>query len=430
MLAGAAYGGWRYLSANPQAMPKTVGQISTAVAAPNAAGSKAGPLVVSGFIEAEQIDVASPIGGRITALPVEEGQAVISGTQVVSLDQSVAEANLAVAQAKVQVARAALAQVKAGPRAELVAEAQAAVGLAEAYRDQAYQSWQDAKMLVGQQQTLDLQITQAQAQVAQAQAKLDAAAANKTAVEIAKNKVDEDLASASKKGYPTPGNPLLNQWWRGWVNVNAADAGYQGAVTLVNSLQAQKNDPVAQLAQLHTAEATYQASLAAVTQAQARLRDLQAGATEEQINAAAAQVAVAQAQVAADQTDIDKLTIRAPANGLVLDRPVYTDEVAAPGATLFTLADLDQVSLVVYLPENRLDLVRLGQSVNVRVDSFPNQTFAGQVVHIAEQADYIPDKVQSYEDRITLVFAVKISLLNAQHLLKPGMPADVTLEPK
>jgi len=96
-LAGAAYGGWRYVMAHPQALPKTVGQISTAVAPPSAAG----PLVVSGFIEADEIQVASELGGRITALPVEEGQEVISGTLVAQLDDSVAEANLAVAQAKV-----------------------------------------------------------------------------------------------------------------------------------------------------------------------------------------------------------------------------------------------------------------------------------------------------------------------------------------
>ena len=425
---GAAYAGWRYTSANPQAVPRAVGQITTAVAAQPAGGSTAaGPLVVSGFIEVEEIQVASPIGGRITGLPVEEGQVVISGTQVVQLDPAAAQANLAVAQAKVAAAQAALAQVKAGPRAEVVAQAQAAVSLAGAYRDQAYQSWQDARMLVGQQQTLDLQITQAQGQVASAQAKLDAAAADKNAVEIAKEKVDQDLAAAAKKGYPTPGNPLLNQWWRSWVGVNAADATYKGALTLVSALQAQKNNPVDQVAQMHAAEAAYQASLAAVSQAQARLNDLEAGATEAQINAAAAQVTVAQAQVAADQTDLQKLTIVAPANGLVLDRTVYTGEVAAPGATLLTVADLDNVSLVVYLPETKLNLVHLGQGVDVRVDSFPGRAFSGQVVHIADQADFIPDKVQSYEDRIALVFAVKISLPNAGHLLKPGMPADVTL---
>jgi HlyD family secretion protein len=426
ILAGAAYGGWRYESANPQAVPKAVGEISTAVAPPSAAG----PLVVSGFIEADEIQVAAPVGGRITLLPVEEGQEVISGSQVVQLDSSVAAANLAVAQAKVAAAQAALAQVKAGPRAEIVAQAQAAVMLAEAYRDQAHQSWQDAKMLVSQQQTLDLQLTQAQGQVAADQAKLAAATANKNAVEIAKDKVDQDLAAASKKGYSTPGNPLLNQWWRSWVGLNAADATYQGALSLVNTLQAQRNNPVDQVAQMHAADAAYHASLAAVSQAQARLKDVQAGATVEQVNAAAAQVAVAEAQAAADQTDLQKLTIVAPANGLVLQRTVYTGEVAAPGATLLTLADLDSVSLVVYLPESKLNLARLGQAVDVHVDSFPNRAFSGQVVHIADQADFIPDKVQSTEDRIALVFAVKISLPNAGHLLKPGMPADVTLGSK
>ena len=105
-----------------------------------------------------------------------------------------------------------------------------------------------------------------------------------------------------------------------------------------------------------------------------------------------------------------------------------TDELAAPGATLLTLADLDHVSLVVYVPEAKLSAVQVGQKVTIRVDSFPNRSFPGEVVHIADQADFIPDRVQAQEDRVALVFAVKISLANPDHLLKPGMPADMPLE--
>jgi HlyD family secretion protein len=423
LVAGLTAAGWWYTTSNPQ----TAGRISTVVAP----AQSSGPAVVSGFVEADEVAVSTEIGGRITALSVEEGQLVNSGQTLVKLDRSVVDAELAVAQAKVDAARAALAFVRAGPRPEVVAQAQAAVGLAEAYRDQAYQASLDAKMLVNQQPALDAQITQVQAQVTVAQEKLKAATANKDALEIAKDKAQDDLEFLQKQWagrIRVPGNPVLNQWWLGWVGLNAADANYQGTVALLNDLKAQRNSPVAQIAQMHSAQTVYQASLAQVAQAEARLNDLRAGATAEQIGAAEAQVRVAEAQVSATEAKIKKLTIAAPINGVVLERTVYTDELAAPSATLITLADLDKVSLVVYVPEAKLSAVQVGQKVSAQVDSFPGQSFAGVIVNIADKADYIPDRVQSPEDRVSLVFAVKISLPNPGHLLKPGMPADMPLE--
>ena len=81
------------------------------------------------------------------------------------------------------------------------------------------------------------------------------------------------------------------------------------------------------------------------------------------------------------------------------------------------------------VPEARLRAVSVGQKVSVQVDSFPNKSFPGEIVYIASEADYIPDRVQSAEDRVALVYAVKISLANSEHLLKPGMPADMPLGP-
>jgi HlyD family secretion protein len=424
-LAGAAAAAWRYSVLHPQ----TVGQLATVVAPPSAPAG----LVVSGFIEADEVAIASPLGGRITTLPVEESQVVTRGAVLARLDSSSAEADLAVAQAKVDAARAALAWVQAGPTAENVRQAEAAVTLAQAYRDQAYQAWQDAKMLAYQTQTLDLQIVQAQTQVTVTQQKLDAAAALKDAVQIAKDKFDQDMANLKKQWGDKahiPSNPYLNQWWGAWAGVNGADASYQGASALLSDLQAEKKWPVAQVAQMHAAEAGYHSAEAAVTQAQARLDDLRAGATAEQIAAAAAQVSVAQADVAAVQAHLNKLTITAPSDGVILQRAVYTGEVAAPGATLMTLADLEAVSLVVYVPEAQLNTVRVGQTVAVRTDSFPGQTFDGQVVRIADQAEFIPDKVQTSEERVALVYAVKIHLSNSGRRLKPGMAADVALAAK
>ena len=101
--------------------------------------------------------------------------------------------------------------------------------------------------------------------------------------------------------------------------------------------------------------------------------------------------------------------------------------MAAPGAPLYTLADLDEVTLTVYVPEAELDQVSLGQMVEVTVDAY-KEVFNGQVSHIASEAEFTPKNVQTQEERVHMVFAVKVRLENADHQLKPGMPADAAFQ--
>ena len=75
----------------------------------------------------------------------------------------------------------------------------------------------------------------------------------------------------------------------------------------------------------------------------------------------------------------------------------------------------------------QLGRVRLGQEAMVTVDSFPGRGFAGQITQIADQAEFTPRSVQTQEERVNTVFAVKITLRNPEHLLKPGMPADAII---
>jgi multidrug resistance efflux pump len=124
---------------------------------------------------------------------------------------------------------------------------------------------------------------------------------------------------------------------------------------------------------------------------------------------------------------ISKLRLLAPRDGIVTERVADPGELAAPGATLLTLANLDQVTLTVYVPDMQMGRVHLGQEADVSVDAYPGETFKGTVTYIAAQAEFTPKNVQTKEERANLVFAVKITLANADHRLKPGMPADATL---
>ena len=86
------------------------------------------------------------------------------------------------------------------------------------------------------------------------------------------------------------------------------------------------------------------------------------------------------------------------------------------------------MQLLVYLPEDQYGQVSLGDSVNITVDSFSNRAFSGEVIHIADEAEYTPKNVQTESGRKATVYAVKIQVENADHKLKPGMPADVEFQ--
>jgi multidrug resistance efflux pump len=109
---------------------------------------------------------------------------------------------------------------------------------------------------------------------------------------------------------------------------------------------------------------------------------------------------------------------------MVLERPAHEGENALPGTSLLSLGNLDAVELTIYVPEPQVGRVQLDQTAAVSVDSFPGETFAGRVVWISDEAEFTPKNIQTTEERINTVFAVKISTPNPDHKLKPGMPAD------
>ena len=165
----------------------------------------------------------------------------------------------------------------------------------------------------------------------------------------------------------------------------------------------------------------------ALDTARAQLDQLQAGARAEQIEAARAQVNAARAGLAAVEAQIGKLNLSAPLDGVVLQQVFQPGELAQPGATVLVLAQMDDLTLTIYVPEDQYGQVRLGQRYPVTVDSFPGESFGGRVVAIADQAEYTPRNVQTSASRKTTVFAVRLALDPAGGKLKPGMPADVDL---
>jgi len=174
-----------------------------------------------------------------------------------------------------------------------------------------------------------------------------------------------------------------------------------------------------------------QAADALVAQAEAGVTQAQAQIIQVETNLKSADTAVTQAKAALDliSLQMDKLIVTSPISGVVLTRSIEPGEVIQAGLTAFTVGQLDQLSVTVYLPEDRYGQIKLGDLAELTIDSFPDLSFEAEVVRIADQAEYTPRNVQTQEERQNTVYAIKLSVLNPDGQLKPGMPADVVFRP-
>ncbi len=407
-----------------------------------AAGSS---LLASGTIEATTLSVASTAGGRVARLHVGEGQHIQAGELIAEMDTALTDAEIGQASAAVETAQAQLALLRAGARPADLDTARAAVVQTESARDAARVAWQDAVVFVSAPAELDVKIASAASTVAVAEQQVTAAQAAATAadleqalwgrtVKLLAEGFDVPLPGGGEFHVDSPPEKLAAarlQWnlasqntWEAHARANTTAASRDTARQTLADLRVQKADPQTLRTQADAAETAYRVTEAAVGVAQANLEVLLAGAADEQIEAARALVDQADAAVTALNIRKEQARIVAPQAGTVSSVVLAAGEVAGAGSPIVRLADLQNLTLTVYVPEPELGKVQLGQTVEVSVDSFPDRTFAGAVTHIADQAEYTPKNVQTRQERTNTVFAVKIALGDGGGALKPGMPAD------
>jgi multidrug resistance efflux pump len=174
-------------------------------------------------------------------------------------------------------------------------------------------------------------------------------------------------------------------------------------------------------------EAQIAAIKTAPKQAMAAVEQAKVGLSQAKARLGSAQTAVAQAQAELDLVDaqLKKSIVYAATTGIVLSRNIEPGEVIQPGASVMTIGEIANLRITVYVPEDQYGNINLGELAQVSVDSFPNETFSGTVVYIADKAEFTPRNVQTAEGRRTTVFAVELTINNPEDKLKPGMPADV-----
>jgi membrane fusion protein YbhG len=180
---------------------------------------------------------------------------------------------------------------------------------------------------------------------------------------------------------------------------------------------------------LDQAQVTSDVAAARLDQARAQLSLVEAGPRPEKIAAQRAQVISAEAQLRAAEAAAGHLRLYAPGDGIITIRYHEPGETVGPGVPVVALLDPSDRWVRIYVPENRIGQVSLGERATIRSDSWPDSTFAGEVEFISPQAEFTPRNVQTTEERVRLVYAVKVRITGDSGLrLKPGTPADVALE--
>ncbi|NJC96876.1 MAG: hypothetical protein C3F07_20830 [Anaerolineales bacterium] len=443
-----------------------------------------GALTASGTIEATTVNVAPELAGKVVEVLAIEGQPVQTGDPLLRLDDSLLTAQRAIAQSGVDSARNALqtAQSALG-----MAQAQYDAALTAARMQDGSQRLTDwSNRAPGKfDQPLwyfsrEEQINAAQAEVESALQGLEQAQAEVEQVVRDLNNADfvaaETRLANARLGYLiakavrdraqlTGGKvrpedvqvslPPFVPTYKVKIAIAKTLSGDSDVLTAAQDVldEAENELETAQQAyvDLLTTDAANQVieARAALTVAQERyetaldmLSSLQTGEHSPQVKIAAmaldqAKAAVEQAQGGVDSaqanlelldTQIVKLTTYAPMDGVILTRNIEPGEFVQPGATAFALADLNNLTITVYVPEDRYGEIKLGLAAEVTVDSFPGETFIAEVIQISDQAEFTPRNVQTVEGRSSTVYAIKLKVTNTEGKLKIGMPADVVFK--
>lgn len=169
-------------------------------------------------------------------------------------------------------------------------------------------------------------------------------------------------------------------------------------------------------------------SEAALNVSRQRLNEAEEGTRKEEIAIANANLEQAKANLGLSRINAGYATLLAPAEGIITVRQAELGEVVSPGSPVVSLADLDHIWLRSYIAETDLGRIHWGQDVSITTDTYPGKQYHGRISFIAPNAEFTPKSVQTYKERVTLVYRIKIDVDNPNHELKPGMPADAHLK--
>lgn len=289
-------------------------------------------IFVSGNIEATEVDLSFRISGQIKTVNVEEGNRVVVGQVIATLDTDTLVAQKGAAAAELATAKAVLDELEEGTRVEQIEAARAAVKAAESRLKNARDEYERHQTLFKQ----------------------------------------------------------------GAVSASVFDVR----------------------------EMAFRVATEEYNNAKQRLLELETGPREQAIRAARGRLERAKWELKRIELDIEHSAISSPVAGVVLVKAQKAGEVVLPGATVITVAAIDEVWLKGYIGEQDLGKIKLEQPAEITTDTFPGRKYHGRVTFISPRAEFTPKNVQTKEERVKQVYRVKVTIPNPHQELKIGMPAE------
>lgn len=352
----------------------------------------------SGNIEVTETQMSFRIAGRMEERQVEEGDTVVAGQVVARLEKSDQTIALAQSAANLAYTEAVLAELVAGSRKEDIDRA-------------------EAKVMQARHSLTELRNGSRIQEVESARAERDSAkAAEQSAiVQLKQARIDQNRYSSLYKDNSVSKNALETYQTLLETAENRVKETHARTKAADERLALLKAGP--RIEQIRRAEAV-------LKQAEAEYALIKSGPRIESIDQARAKVRGAEETVNYAKQQLRYTELAAPMNAVVLSTSAEEGEYLNPASPVLTLGRVEKPWLRAYINEKDLGRIQLGQQVEVSTDTFPDKTYQGRVSYISSQAEFTPKTVQTFEERVKLMFRIKVLLDNPDNELKPGMPAD------
>jgi HlyD family secretion protein len=355
-------------------------------------------ILISGNMELTEVDVGFKYSGKLIERTVNEGDRVQKGMVIARLDQDQLMRQREREQAALALARAQLAQ------AQTAVQWQQQSVAADLDQRRAELSSTQARLLELKNGARPQEVQEAQSAVAGAEA------------EFARARADWDRAQALFKD----DDISRSQYDQYRSRFETSQSALNQARQRLSLVEAGPRAEVIEAAGAQVARATAGLKSGEVNELEVQRRQQEIPARNAEIARARAQIALIDSQLA------DAIAI-APTGGVVLTKSAEVGEILAPGTTVVTIGDLDHPWLRGYINERDLGRVKIGSKAKLKTDSYPGKEYWGRVSFIAAEAEFTPKQIQTAEERVKLVYRIKIEVDNPKQELKSNMPVDAEI---
>lgn len=355
-------------------------------------------IVISGNMELTEVNIAFKISGRLIELNVKEGDSVKKGTVLARLDNEQLLHQRDRANAILMLAESNLAQLETAIKYE--------------------------------KETASGQIEQKQAEFNQAEANLRELLTGSRLQEIEQAKASLNMAKTEfehAKGEWERAQALYESKNISYSQYEQYKTRYEGASATLKQAEEhlalvvegpRKENIEGGRAQLNRSKANLKLAKA--------LR-IELKRKEQELETRQAEIMRAKAELSLVESQMKDTIAESPIDGIVLVKASEVGEIIGGGTAIMTIGDLDHPWLRGYIGERELGRIKLGAKVNVKTDSFPDKVYSGRISFISSESEFTPKQIQTYEERIKLVYRIKIDIDNPNHELKLNMPADADI---